>query len=280
MIRNLPRELTTYDLLKTAAVLLMLVDHVGHHFFPFSVDNPEHVWFRIIGRFCVPMWFFLVGYARTTEISKTLVAGAVIILASAAVSGQYLLPLNILFSIGLLRYLRHATAIRAFGSAEGLRGIFLILLFLAYPTAAVFEYGTLGMLFVLVGYAVRNWEIVSAQVKPVYLRLFAVLSFFVFFLYQGIFLPHLLLPHAAVLMAGGAVIGLILWNFKGMPLPNLTQRLPNFLVFPLRIMGRYTLEIYVLHILFFRAICMVWYPDLYGFMEWKWVPMGLISAFV
>lgn len=279
-MKNLPRELTTYDLLKTAAVLLMLVDHVGHHFFPFSLENPEYIWFRIIGRFCVPMWFFLVGYARTTEISKTLIAGGVIILASAIVSGQYFLPLNILFSIALLRYLRHRTVIRAFNRPEGLRGVFLILLFLAYPTAAMFEYGTLGMMFVLVGYAVRNWDVVSLRVQPVYLRMMAATSFLVFFLYQGAFLPYLLLSHAAILVAGGAVVGFMLWNFKGVPLPRLTQKLPHVLSFPLKVMGRYTLEIYVLHILLFRAICMAWYPDQYSFMEWKWVPMGLISAFV
>ncbi len=49
MNKILPRDLTSYDLLKTLAVILMIIDHVGHHFFP------DEMWFRVVGRLCVPI---------------------------------------------------------------------------------------------------------------------------------------------------------------------------------------------------------------------------------
>lgn len=60
--RMLPREVTSYDLLKCAAVIIMVIDHVGFYFYP------ENLWFRAVGRIGFPVWFFLVGYARGRDI--------------------------------------------------------------------------------------------------------------------------------------------------------------------------------------------------------------------
>ena len=62
--QSLPKELTSYDLLKSLAVILMICDHIGYFFFP------EEMWFRTLGRLCLPIWFFLIGYARGDEVSK------------------------------------------------------------------------------------------------------------------------------------------------------------------------------------------------------------------
>ena len=42
-IRKLPQELTSYDLLKTLAVVTMIIDHIGLYFFP------DDVGWRIVG---------------------------------------------------------------------------------------------------------------------------------------------------------------------------------------------------------------------------------------
>ena len=47
MPKVLPRELTSYDFLKTFAVVFMVIDHAGFFFFP---DND---WMRVAGRLSV-----------------------------------------------------------------------------------------------------------------------------------------------------------------------------------------------------------------------------------
>ena len=41
---KLPAEITSYDLLKAAAVIIMIIDHVGYYFF---IDE---MWWRAVGR--------------------------------------------------------------------------------------------------------------------------------------------------------------------------------------------------------------------------------------
>ena len=79
--KTLSRNITSYDMLKTAAVVLMIIDHIGYFFFP------EMPIFRALGRLCVPIWMFLVGYARTREISRELWIGGVILAVSKMAVG-------------------------------------------------------------------------------------------------------------------------------------------------------------------------------------------------
>ncbi len=267
---NLPKDLTSYDLLKSLAVILMIIDHIGLFFYP------DEMWFRVIGRLCVPIWFFLIGYAKNSKITKDLWIGGVIVAASAIVAGQYLLPLNILFSIIFLRYFRYITAVRCFDSVYGLRGMYLILLFMTLPSAILFEYGTIAMLFVLIGYMLRNWDEVQKNIDAKYLRIFAAISFFSFFINQGLLFPFLSINQALVMFVGFCIIGYIIWNFKPVTYIDTGKNI----YFLLKLMGRRSLEIYVIHIVIFRAIAMYLYPDKYEFLQWDYVPANLVSMFV
>ncbi len=271
---NLPNELTSYDLLKAFAVILMIIDHVGHHFYP------DEMWFRVIGRLCIPIWFFLIGYAKTTEIPKRLWIGGAIVAVSAIISGQYLLPLNILFTIIILRIFRRSIVLRSFYSVDGLRGIFLVLLFLTLPSAVLFEYGSIAMLFVLIGYIVRNKEEIYEKIEPQYLKIFAGASFFAFFFIQGALLPEVSGYQALFMLAGFFIIGFVLWNFRAAVYIDADKHMALSLIRILQFMGRRTLEIYVVHILIFRAIAMYLYPDEYGFLDWNYVPSSVVSMFM
>lgn len=269
MKKILPKEITAHDLIKCLAVLLMISDHIGHHFYP------DEMWFRVFGRLCVPIWFFLVGYAKTNERPLYLWSAAVLVTLSAIISGQFILPLNILFSIIILRYYRDGFISSALQSPESMRGIFLILLLSTLPTALLFEYGAIGMLFVIMGYIVRHKEDVMQKFPPKYIYLFLGLTFFSFFILEGIGLPSLSLSQAVVLGIGFLAIGVMLWRFEGKTYPVLTAKLPFAVGWCIRMMGRKTLEIYVIHILLFRAACMILYPEKYDFMGWEWLPASL-----
>ncbi len=273
MIKTLPKELTSYDLIKALAIILMIVDHVGHHFYP------DEMWFRVVGRLCLPIWFFLIGYAKTTEIPKKLWIGAGVVAASAIISGQFLLPLNILFTIIVLRLLRGATVAGCFYSLDGMRGMFLILAFLIYPTSVLFEYGTGAMFFVLIGYYLRNKNTINKDIDPKYVKIFAALSLLLFYVVQGINLPYILPEQTVFMFVGFAFIGFMLWNFKPVIYTKADKYIAPSVIKFIQFLGRRTLEIYVAHILLFRAICMYLYPDKYGFLDWNYVPSSVISMF-
>lgn len=272
MKKILPKEITSQDLIKFLAVLLMITDHIGHHFYP------DEIWFRVFGRLCVPIWFFLIGFAKTNERPLFLWAAAVLVLLSAIISGQYVFPLNILFSMIIMRYYRDGFIQNALHNPESMRGIFLILLLSTLPSGLVFEYGSMGMLFVIIGHIVRNKEQSMHNVSEKYILLFICLSFFSFFIAEGITLPSLSVTQAVVLFSGLVAIAVLLWRFEARTYPILTQKLPFPLASFIRFTGRHTLEIYVVHILFFRVACMLLYPDKYDFMGWGWLPASMMRG--
>lgn len=271
MTKILPKELTSYDLLKTLALILMICDHVGHHFYP------DEMWFRILGRLCLPIWFFLIGYANTAQLSKSLWFGGILVALSAVISGQYIFPINILFTMLILRYFRQATVIRAFQSPESLRGIFLIIVFLYFPTQVMFEYGALAMLMVVFGFMVRYKDTLEERIEKKYLILYAFSSFLIFFLTLGVALPSVSESQALFLLIGFAVIAVILWNFKPMEFPKARNFMAGSFISIFQFTGRKTLEIYVVHIILFRGIAMYLYPEQYTFLDWKWAPPGMIG---
>lgn len=274
MRKILPKELTSYDLLKALAIILMVIDHVGHHFYP------DEMWFRVIGRLCIPIWFFLIGYAKTTELPRRFWIGGLIVAVSGVVAGQYLLPLNILFTILVFRYSRQGFVRNGLRSPDALRGMFFIILLSTWPTAVLFEYGTIAVLFVLIGYIMRNKEAVYQNIEPQYVKIFMVVSFLSFFFVEGVNLPAVSSPQAWFMFFGFSGVGLILWNFKPVVYVNAPRHMAPSIIRLLQFLGRRTLEIYVVHIVIFRGIAMVLYPDKYKFMDWHFVPSSVISMFI
>jgi len=274
MIKNLPKELTSYDLLKALAVILMITDHVGHHFYP------DEMWFRVIGRLCVPIWFFLIGYSKHAFLSRNIWIGAILIAASAILSGQYLFPVNILFTILALRWVRQGVFNHAFYSPETLRGMFLILLFLTFPSALIFEYGAIAMMFVMVGHIVRYKQDIYERISRGYILLFVFLTFFSFYLIQGVGFPHLSNVQAIALTFGLIGVGVLLWRFEGKTYPNASRVMAGSFIALFQFLGRRTLEIYVAHILVFRGICMVLYPEKYSLLDWNMLAPSQMAFFL
>ncbi|MCC7305291.1 MAG: hypothetical protein IT558_03415 [Alphaproteobacteria bacterium] len=265
MSHPLPRELTTRDLLKTLAIILTVIDHAGLFFFP------EEAWFRVIGRFSVPVWFFLVGYADTRKVQKEIWIGGALIVLTFMALGLYLFPLNILFTIAVTRLLLDRVAMRALHNGETLRGMFLILSFLSFPAMIVMEYGTTGFLFAILGIMRRHRE--ELKMDPRLHWLWAGSSMLAYMVTQVLLLPPLTGWHLVVLVVGLGTIAFLLMRFEA--------RVFSFSAGPvLRFTGRRTLEIYVFHIIAFGALAAWLIPGRFSFFRFEIVPRGLLSLFM
>lgn len=241
---NLPRDLTTADWLKAMAVVLMVIDHVGYYLFP------ESLWFRVIGRPGMPVWFFLVGYARVQDLPpRWLYAGLILLFANLIVLMPPF-PLSALFTLALCRLLVVPFWRWAERHAIYFWWAVLLLLFVGPVTDKLVEYGTFGFLIATVGYAIRNRDRISGAftrdpTQPLFTLVIVV--FCIYEVMQFMFDPL----QSAVMTAGMLGTYFVLLSYENKSLPG-TVNHPHAAL--LRFMGRYTLEIYVIHLLILKAV--------------------------
>ena len=94
-----PAPVTTTDLLKLAGLAFVFADHFGLFF------APDEEWWRVVGRAAAPIFFFLIGFARTRTIPMSwLVLGAILTALDYYVSEDLEdVTFNILFNFALVR---------------------------------------------------------------------------------------------------------------------------------------------------------------------------------
>lgn len=247
-----PKDITSYDLLKTFALMLMIADHLGYFFYP---DND---WLRAIGRLSAPIWLFLVGYANSRDFSPRMWIGIVILTVSAVAVGREAFPLTILATILVCRALIDPLMQVMRRYPEALLPFFAILLCLEPLVAPYIEYGAYAMAVVIFGYAARHrGEEPYLEARFFTIALLASVFFGllqVYFYFGNAFDT----VHKAAAMAGMVCLAWGLSNFRPMTFPRLTAALPGFLTRLVQLFGRRTLEIYVAHIVLFRLIAHAW----------------------
>lgn len=91
-----PRLITSYDVLKTLGVFLMIVDHVGLYLYP---DNEM---LRVIGRLAAPIFLFLIGFARNRDVPFSWVFWVALDMMVSYAVGMAPKP-NILLTLMLVR---------------------------------------------------------------------------------------------------------------------------------------------------------------------------------
>lgn len=147
------------DLLKTIAIVFMIIDHIGLYFFP------DHQIMRLIGRTAMPVFMFFAGYnfhgtpgirilsygivlyAITTLLFSTLTTTNILI---TVYLGQcYIYIYEILFSL----YGYKVFDIRNFYIAY-LHAVVLVLL--VYCTGHLIDYGTLAIGVMVLGYGAKH----------------------------------------------------------------------------------------------------------------------------
>jgi hypothetical protein len=258
-LKKLPKELTSYDFFKTFAVIFMLVDHIGYYFYP------EENWFRILGRFCVPVWFFFIGYAKTREIPSSMWIGGGLLVVANVFAGLSIFPLNILFTMIFVRYCLDKVMSHVLKGTNELWALCVVLFFLTFPTSIVTEYGFQAILMAMFGYMVRFRQ-ENEDIQKVFLP-FSIFAALTYVAVQS-FMFGLLGVEMIVLEVGVVLVMLALYFFKPATYPRLTKYTPIPIVYLLKICGRKTLEIYVIHLLLFKFLSV-----LYGRFEafqWTW----------
>jgi len=241
---NLTTNLTSYDFLKFLTLSFMIVDHIGAFFFP------EELWWRVIGRLGFPAWFFLAGYSKGHQIGQTLWIGAALLIASNVAFGQYMFPMNALVSFICIRLLMTHYYRAVFANWEILIYVCVAFLALSLPTNYLFEYGTLVFLMAMFGYAVRNKDDLRiGKFGRIVFCIFATFSVillqvvtFAFSVEQSILCTVLL-----------SLASVILFFFKADEYPELTKKMPSFITSIIQFGGRYTLEVYVFHLMAIKA---------------------------
>ncbi len=250
---DISTDITAHDLLKTFAIITMIIDHIGYFFYP-QIEE-----LRLIGRLSAPVWFFLLGYAMNQKLELRLWVWAFILFAGTGYmkSGMGMLPLNILLMFLFTRATLSYTMALSTKSFERLFGIFWVCLLLMIPSMALVEYGTLGFLFAMAGYMTRRKDTLE-HISDTQLNGFMVLAIlaygfnmwwqFGFETINGVMLLILL-----------ACMCLSLLHFTARTFPA-NQGLLKIIKYPLFLTGRRTLEIYVLHFLFFMYLVVYGLP--------------------
>jgi hypothetical protein len=146
--RRTDGPVTTTDLWKAAALILITIDHLGHFIFP------EEQWLRAIGRAGAPIFFFLIGFAGGRAVPRFwLVAGAALTGLDLIWEGgdTSAVTANILISFAMLRWGLPMVEAAMAQSRLALWVLAAFLIALIPWADQLLEYGTTGWLIALTG---------------------------------------------------------------------------------------------------------------------------------
>ncbi len=250
MKKELTSDLTSYDFLKFTALILMIVDHLGYYFFP------EEAWMRVVGRMSAPIWLFLIGYAKSRDFSPRMWIAIGIMTFSAVAVGEALLPVTILATMLVFRFLIDPVMAGVRRAPSMLYPLCALLFCLMIPTFNLLEYGALAMIFVIFGYAVRHQDedpyLKSQLVTLAMVSAFTHGAFQAYFFFAGMFD----MVQKTTLIAGLLALMFLLMKFRPQSFPTLTAKTPAPLVWLIQMGGRRSLELYVAHVVLFRVVAL------------------------
>jgi hypothetical protein len=139
------------DWLKTAAIILVSIDHIGYFF----IENAD--WWSVFGRLAAPVFFFLLGYAQTRTVPlHWLWLGVILTLLDSWNNDLIWIAPNILLSFALIRLARPyvKTLIQSHGWFAFTLLTATLLAVLPFATNIV-DYGAEGWLWALFGLCQR-----------------------------------------------------------------------------------------------------------------------------
>ncbi len=260
--KTFSKEITSYDLIKTFAVVLMIIDHIGSHFFPDAIE------WRMVGRLCVPMWLFLIGYANSRDIHPRLWVGALLLVGADVIVGWPILSLNILFTILLIRLVLDRV-VTWFDQSDAMRlGVGFGIVLLLLPTMVV-DYGTSGLALAMFGYYVRRYQEGSCSLS--FMRGVMAFAFITFMLGQQLSFGFSSMQFG--LTAGGLLLVIMMLQaFSMHEFSALGKKVGSVGTGLLKLCGRHSLEVFVLHLLVFKFTAIM-----LGHEGMGWFALKLIS---
>ena len=247
------------DWLKTVAIIAVAIGHFGHFFIR------DDQWWSVFGRLAAPIFFYLIGYARTRSIPLHWIWLGIIltVLESANADWNWVSP-NILLSFALLRAVRPYTL--AFLQRYGWIALAILvcaLIGLVPVTGKVADYGAGGWLWALFGLCQRIYvdgrspakgksEVGSsaalahaAAVNASLMRFVACVAAALPYFWQEQAEYSFPPIHFAVFVLGVGILSVGLCLFRRRPS---RIRPPEPIARTLRFIGRHTLEIYAIQL--------------------------------
>ena len=138
----------TTDWWKLAGLALLLADHYGLFF------DPDTDGWRVVGRVAAPIFFFLIGFARTRTVPWSWIALGLTLTAVdtwTTGEGPGRITLNILINFAWLRLVRPSVAAHVLGRPWRVAAAALFATAMIAPVRGVLEYGAEGWLWALLG---------------------------------------------------------------------------------------------------------------------------------
>ncbi|MGA7453991.1 MAG: TraX family protein [Rhodoplanes sp.] len=247
------------DWLKTAAIMLVVIDHFGHFFME------DDRWWSVFGRLAAPTFFFLLGYAQTQTVPLHWIwLGIILTLLNSWNANWTWVTPNILLSFVLIRIVRpHVQILLQRGGWVAFALLVSALLAMLPIATKIVDYGSEGWLWALFGLCQRMYvdgrsasgldDAAPGFVPPAHalaentdaMRLLACLIAALVYIWQEqreYFFPPI---HFAVVVLGVGVLSFELYLFlRG---PSRIQP-PEAIATVLRFIGRHTLEIYAIQL--------------------------------
>jgi hypothetical protein len=230
------------DWLKSAAIVGVMIDHVGYFFMA------DDLWSSVIGRPVAPVFFFLLGYARTTTVPHRWVwLGVVLTALESWNAGWNWVVANVLLSFALVRIARpHVDRLLQRHGWLGFGLLSSALVALLGVAANIVDYGAAGWLWALFGY----WQRVYVEGRSTArsagaqraVACFVAAAVFVWQEQEEYRFPPI--AFGAVILGVG-VVTLCLFLFRRGP--SRVQP-PEVMARVLRFTGCHTLEIYALQL--------------------------------
>ena len=261
----------SHDWLKAIAILLMVVDHIGVYFYP------AEYWYRFVGRFSFPMFFFLIGYTFqglrsdspedsegawkkyylmlpaplqqlinftwAFNIKADLLFCLLLITVANYWLTQTLFPLNILFTVIVCRVALYL--LEKYNLLDNwLIAGWLVLAVAHVPLVFIYEYGSVAILISVMGYLIRRDR--RGEIKSL---TFIMLTYLTYCVSQMFFFPPTF-NYIALLYTGMAALFVILSDYKLRDTEFLPRLTPvNYSVM---FISRYSLYVYTGHLLAFK----------------------------
>lgn len=228
--------ITTTDLLKFAGLAFVFADHIGLFF------APDEDWWRVFGRAAAPIFFFLIGFARTSSVPVIwFVFGAILTALDFYVSdGLDDVTLNILFNFALIRFAMPTIEAHVLTRKWGAPALAVFCAAMIPVAAIILEYGAEGWLWALFGLVTREAIVKGtsqARLQRNLVGLFCVAVYLFVEARDFDFEP----AQTATLCALMILLGVLLAAFRRADAPF---KAPALVTHALRWMGRRSLEIY------------------------------------
>jgi uncharacterized membrane protein len=259
-----PEAVDNTDWLKTVAIILVSVDHIGYFFIA------DDQWWSTFGRLAAPVFFFLLGYSQSRKVPLNWIWLGIILtlLDSWNADWTWMAP-NILFSLALIRLAR--PYVRNLVQNRGWPAFALIVsvLILVLPIAGkMVEYGAEGWLWALFGLYQRMYNdsrsdtgVVGTAPNPApktgnlgSMRLLACLAAAVIYIWQEQMEFSFSQVHFTAFILSVGVLSFSLCLFlRG---PSRVQA-PKPIADILHFIGRHTLEIYAIQLAGFEIIILL-----------------------